>query len=322
MSFWNDRKVAITGGAGFLGSHLAEKLCKEGAQVVVLDMLKRGKTIPYGVEHVKVDVASVEYLTMVLRRVDTVFNLAAHVAGVIYNQQHQLEMFSENERLQVAPLLAAEAAGVEHFLQVSSVCVYAPEHNHPAREIDGHEGEPVNANNGYSWSKRIGERAAHWSRLPHVVIVRPSNLYGPRDYFDDRAHVIPALIRKALHDDQILVNGTGYERREFLYVEDAAAGLMAAMERGRHKEAYNIGTNGDTCVPIREVVGSIQALLDQDKPVTYSSDYDAGDPARWSDCTKAITELKWHADTPLVDGLAKTIQWYQEHTNARLVSHV
>lgn len=322
MSYWKDRKAAITGGAGFLGSHLAEKLLKAGAQVVLLDTLSRGKTVPYGVEHVKVDVTSVDFLSAVFRRVDTVFNLAAHVAGVIYNQQHQLEMYSENEKLQVAPLLAAEKAGIEHFLQVSSVCVYAPEHNHPAKEANGHEGEPTNANNGYSWAKRIGERAAYWSRIPHVVIARPSNLFGPRDYFDDRAHVIPALIRKAIEHDQIQVNGTGYERREFLYVEDAADGLMAAMESGRHKEAYNIGTNGDTCVTIREVMSHIQVLLGQDKPVTYSSEYDAGDPARWSDCTKAIKELKWHADTSLIDGLEKTIAWYQEHSNARLVSHV
>ena len=312
MTFWQDKKVVVTGGCGFVGSHLVPLLVEQGAQVLVVDDMRRGRNLPpKGVTVLRLDAGDPRALAKPFTGAHAVFNLAAHVAGVIYNQHNHLEMYRENERLQVAPVLAAEQAGVERFLQVSSVCVYAPEYNHPAIEGFGHMDEPVRANNGYSWAKRMGEKAAWWSKIPHVVTVRPSNLYGPRDYFDERAHVIPALIKKALHDDVITVNGTGHEQREFLYVEDAARGMLAALEDGIRQGAYNLGTDGATCVSIRDLMDMIQVVCGTDKPVTYASDHDPGDPARWSSAKNIATDTGWRHRVHLLEGLKNTVEWYR-----------
>lgn len=311
MSIFAYKKVVVTGGAGFLGSHLVERLVQLGAEVTVVDDLRRGANITPGVQILRQDAGDVAALVPIFRGAFAVFNLAAHVAGVIYNQSNHLEMYRENERILTAAVTAAERAGVERFLQTSSVCVYSPEHNHPALEVNGHAGEPVAANNGYSWAKRMGERAVAWSRIPHAVIVRPSNLYGPRDHFDGRAHVIPALIKKALGPDPVMqVYGTGKEIREFLYVDDCAAGMIAALEHGAPGLAYNLGA------PERISIGGLTIHIQQaagvHKPIEFSSEFDAGDPGRWSDSTLVKLHTGWRASVSLAQGLAATVAWYKE----------
>jgi GDP-L-fucose synthase len=190
--------------------------------------------------------------------------------------------------------------------------VYAPGYNSPCLELNGHEGQPTNANSGYAFAKRTGELHATQAALEHVVIARPSNLYGPRDYYHPReqAHVIPALIDKVLNDDEIIVNGTGNERREFLFVEDAAAGLMHLMEHGAHREAYNLGTGGGTVISIRSLVDKIQVYAGTNKPVRFTSQFDAGDDARWSNCDK-LSALGWQYRTGLDEGIKRTLEDYQ-----------
>lgn len=311
MGFWTDKKVIVTGGAGFVGSHLVELLLYAEARVTVLDDFSRGDTRIQGASYFRTDVGDDRASCAFYKDAFAVFNLAACVAGVIYNQGNHLEMYNENMRLLTGALLGAERAHVPHFLQVSSVCVYSPENLTPCQEDKGHEGQPTLANEGYSWAKRMGERVAKWSRIPHVVIVRPSNIYGPRDYFDERAHVIPALIRKATSEEGIVVNGTGNEYREFLYVEDAARGMLHALEYGEHGGTYNLGTHSDTCVPMRILTKMIQqATGTEHKPVIFSSDHDAGDSKRFSDCSK-IRALGWRHQVGLEEGLAKTAEWYE-----------
>lgn len=311
-TFYADRRVVVTGGAGMVGAALVEQLVALGADVLVLDDLSRGNTYIPGVPIRRIDVGNEAAVRGELRDAFALFNLAAYVAGVQYNQHNHALMFERNMRLQTAPILAAAAQRIPHVLQVSSVCVYDPEHNHPAVEDMGHVGTPHAANSGYAWAKRMGERVIDWADLEHAVIVRPSNLYGPRDYFDDRAHVIPALIKKALTENVIRVNGSGYERREFLYVADAASGMLAALEHGEHGSVYNVGTDGATCVTIRALMGIIQEVTGTlDKEVVYASDYNAGDPARWSDCT-ALRALGWRHTTGLVAGIAATVDWYRK----------
>lgn len=310
MGFWTGENVTILGGAGFLGAHLTKALLDVGARVTVIDGFNRGKNRLEGARYLKADIGDSDRTPVLYEKAFAVFNLAAHVAGVIYNQRNHLEMYHENMRLLTAPLLASEQAGVERFLQVSSVCAYAPEHLAPCEEQNGSKGEPTKANEGYSWAKRMGERVALWANIPRVVIARPSNLFGPGDYFDERAHVIPALIRKTVEDDVIRVNGTGQERREFLYVEDAALGLMAALEHGEHREAYNVGTDGATCATIEQIVTMIKHYAKQEhKPVVFESAHDPGDSARWSDCSK-IHALGWQHKTGLATGLQLTTTWY------------
>lgn len=312
MSDWHGARIVVTGGAGFVGSALVSLLLEAGAHVTVLDNFSRGQNVRSGAHSVTGDAGDLGTCLKTFQGADAVFNLAATVAGVIYNLTAHVEMFGENLRLQMVAPLAAAQMKVPRFLQVSSVCVYAPEHNHPCLEEFGHAGEPVAANAGYSWSKRMGERMAQWAHLEHLVIVRPSNIYGPGDYFDDKAHVIPALIKKALDPacEAVHLHGSGTEVREFLYVEDVARGMAHALLHGMPGAVYNLGTNGRTAVSIHVLARQILNAAQVQKPIVTHPDADSGDVSRWSDCTR-IESLGWRAETELQAGLAETIRWYR-----------
>lgn len=317
MAFWTGQKVVVTGGAGLVGSYLVSFLLDAGADVLILDNLSNAKhttiNLDKGARILRIDAGNASALETPFKDAFAVFNLAAYVAGVLYNQTHHLEMYHQNERLQTAPVIAAEKAGVAHFLQVSSVCVYAPEYTVAAVEGNGQRGEPVQANNGYSWSKRMGERVIRWSTIPHAVVVRPSNIYGPRDDFSERSHVIPALIKKSIHNDVIHVHGTGCEVREFLYVEDAARGMLAALEKGHNKQAYNL--SGAEVISIQDLAYKIRDLCGEQKEVIFKGG-NAGDSIRYSMGDKAKREIGFSATTQLDEGLQKTIEWYRStHAN-------
>jgi len=310
--FYRGKNIAVTGGCGFVGGTLVKKLVDAGAnQVVVLDTMVRGNRKIKGALYHPSDVTRLESCAFWFKRVDVVFNLAASVAGVLHNMSHHTEMYTENIGLVTTPVMAAQQEGVKHFLQVSSVCIYDPRLNHPSFEESGMLGEPHFANAGYAEAKRDGERMIQWSNLDHAVIVRPSNIYGPFDYFDEKAHVIPALIRKSIDDDVIHLYGPSQTEREFIFVHDVADGMMHAMAYGRNKTAYNIGCHGKNKVSmillaemIREGVGY------PEKEIIVHSDEGGGDPIRFSSCSR-MNDLGWRWSTPLDDGLLRTIEWYK-----------
>lgn len=310
-NFWQGKRVVVTGGAGFLGRHVCLLLKEHGAAVVSLDNYSQGRHAIPGVDNYNDDAAKMAVCQNIFYGADAVFNLAAKVAGVFYNQTHNTEMFYKNVALQSIPILAAEELKTPHFLQVSSVCVYAEGYNSPSLESNGQAGDPVAENNGYAWAKRMGERAALWSSLPHVVVARPSNMYGPFDHFDNQeaAHVIPRLVNRALGDypDFELFNG-GTNRREFLYVEDAAAGLLHLLEHGQHRETYNLGTNGRTSVSMGDLIDAVQTAAGTNKPKRNVVKAGTGDNVRWSDCDK-LEALGFLADTTLQEGIGKTVAW-------------
>jgi GDP-L-fucose synthase len=321
--YWQGKKVVVTGGAGMIGCQLVRQLVDLGADVnvQVLDDFSRGLVYVKGATYSRGDAGDSQQCHRLLQDTSAVFNLAAAVAGVEFNQSHQLEMLNANLRLQTVPLQAALELGVERFLQVSSVCVYAPDCNHPAEEDNGREGEPHPANRGYAWAKRLGEIAAECAAQAglHTVIVRPSNCYGPHDHFDERAHVIPALIKRILGPEpEVKVNGSGQEIREFLYSTDAAAGMIAALERGDKGRIYNIGTHGSTACSIYDLVETIQDAVSargERKPVVFVDAYNPGDEARWSDTGRAAAELGWHSRVSLYEGVRKTVEWYRNNVS-------
>jgi len=311
MPYWNGRRIVVTGGCGMIGAPLVRLLVEHGATVIVLDDLSRGYTQIEGASYLRGDAGSMTRCVETFQRADGVFNLAATVAGVDYNMAHQLAMYSANMRLQLVPVLAAVEARVRRFVQCSSACIYSPEYNHPAKEDYGHAGNPHAGNAGYAWAKRMGERAFLWSGL-NGVIVRPFNSYGPLDYYDERAHVIPALIKKCLQDDVVKVASRDTVR-EFIYSADVAEGMVAAYQWGRNQGIYNLGTGGKTAVKIRGLTMMILNIMGlKDSPPVEWLDSRAGDEIRFSDCTLAEKELNWHYRTGLVEGLGKAITWYQE----------
>lgn len=317
-NFWKDKRVCVIGGAGFVGLHLIEMLFDAGAKVRVLDNLSRSDERPFSPDAIGFhygDCSDEGTCRDIFKDQQYIFNLAAWVAGVDYNQKNQVEMYSRNWLTQMMPLRIAHEYGIERFLSVSSVCVYAPEFNAPCVEENGFRGEPIQANLGYSLAKRAGERMAIWYTDAglHTVRVRPSNIFGPGDYFDERAHVIPALIRKAFGDEEIVANGTGREQREFLYVTDAAQGMMDALQFGEKGAVYNLGTDGDTRVSISELAHLICIAAGcPEKPIVFKHQFDSGDSVRWSIAQLAHYALDWGHEIGIEEGLEKTVEWYRE----------
>jgi nucleoside-diphosphate-sugar epimerase len=309
--FYQDQNVVVLGGAGFVGRHLCRLLEERGANVYVLDHFSRSgyamaKMFPY--KFYCLDIIRDHYIfSYELKKFApfAVFNLAAAVAGVEYNQNHHNQMFLDNVQLQTMPVMVCERLDVPYFLQVSSACVYGEDANAPAIESNL-GGEPVGANAGYSWAKRMGERAVQWSNLKHAVIVRPSNIYGPGDWYDEKAHVIPKLIKGQI--DGTAQYFASEAVREFIYVEDAAEGMLAALEFGGNKETYNLGTNGFTKISIGELHKEIARLTDTPLPPEINAPFDTGDVERYSDTLKI--NAFWIHKTNLYNGLRKTVEAY------------
>jgi nucleoside-diphosphate-sugar epimerase len=157
-NYYRDKKVVVCGGAGFVGGYLVEQLVSMGAKVTVLDDLSRGVRVHPETDFATVDVSDVDECVYFFDGAFAVFNLAAQVAGVLHNENHHLSMYKGNVDLLTAPTIAADICGVPNFLQVSSVCIYSPDNNHPSKEEYGMTGAPHHANAGYSEAKRDGER--------------------------------------------------------------------------------------------------------------------------------------------------------------------
>lgn len=317
-SFYDGKRVAVTGGLGFVGSQLCEKLVAMGADVYILDD-KSHNAVKHvdGAKLLGVDAGDVDGCVWAFRRgsvdgspVSIVFNLAAAVAGVLHNMGHHHEMFKGNIDLQTAPVAAADSLGIESFVQVSSVCVYDPIYNHPSFEEQGSVGSPDRSNAGYAWAKRMGEQAIHFSNIKRPVIVRPSNVFGPRDHFDDKAHVIPALMKRAVNNDVIDCYGDPTYMREFIYSEDVADGMIAAGAAGKPRQEYNIGCNRRNTISMGELAKTIARICGvPDKEIVWHAGRGGGDALRWSNSELARTHLDWVSEMELSDGLKKTFSW-------------
>ena len=301
-----------------LGSHLAELLLSMGSEVTVMDNLSRGHYHIKGAQYIEFpwnDVCDPVACESAFQDSYAVFNLAAACGGLYHNLSHQAEQFWENMKLQTVPAIAARNVSVPIFLQVSTVCVYADRYNSPAREVNGQLEEPEPANAGYAWAKRMGERVCSWvftDSLTTPVIVRPTNMYGPRDYFDEKAHVIPALVRKFINQDTVQVYG-GPQTREFLYVEDAAKGLVTIATEGSGHGVYNLGTNGRTTTTIHDLALLVKELTGSQAEIEFITDRPTGDAHRRTDSSKSEA-LGWRATTSLREGLIKTIEWYENES--------
>jgi GDP-L-fucose synthase len=300
-----------------VGSRLTEFLLEQGAVVSIMDNFSRGKTQVPGVYAIRRADATSEYACRAAALgKDVVFNLAAKVGGIYYNVGHNAEQFWENMKLLSVPAIGCAQMRVPVYVQVSTVCVYNDDLNDPALEENGQLGEPEGANAGYAWAKRMGERVCAWAfegSDTRWMVARPSNMFGPRDYFDDKAHVIPALLKKFLKGDSPIKVFGGSQAREFLYTDDAARGLMVMAEKGQRGEVYNLGTGGQTRVTIADLAELIRYITYKGSNAWPEIEFDAtretGDKGRSTDISK-IRALGWEPQVGLKEGLERVLEWY------------
>lgn len=315
----NKPRVLITGGSGFIGSFLTEKLVKRGNQVTVFvrkgASLKNLSSISSKIKIIEGDLFDKKQVIKSLENIDYVYNLAAKIAGVRFNMEHQAEMLSANISMGLNILESARINNIKKLLLVSSACVYPRECKIPTPESEGFVGDPEPTNFGYGWSKRVLEVAAKTYYTQYglnISIVRPYNCYGPRDHFDDpEAHVIPALIKRAFsNENPFLIWGNGQATRSFLYVEDLVEGIMLAMEKGG-LDPINLGTSEE--ISIKDLVRLILKISKKNPKLVFDKSKPSGQPRRNCDSTLAKKVLGFKAKTNLKEGLTKTINWYRKN---------
>ncbi|MFQ5506597.1 MAG: NAD-dependent epimerase/dehydratase family protein [Planctomycetota bacterium] len=317
--FWRGKRVLVTGGNGFIGSHLVERLLGAGASVT--SSASSEATSLRFLGHVKDDVRFAVgdlrdpgHCMRILEGQDQLMHLAARVGGIEYNIAHPASIFRENMHVFLNCMEAARAAGTP-VLVTSSACVYPRHCSIPTPEVEGFEDRPEPTNEGYGWAKRmeefLGEAYAREFGM-HVRIARPYNAYGPRDNFDPgSSHVIPAIIRRVFEsEEQLVVWGDGRTSRSFLFVEDFVRGLMVVAERSPQIEAINIGADEETS--IGELAETLVELSGRDLEIVYDTEQPAGQPRRHCDTRLSEELLGYRARVSLREGLAKTISWFLE----------
>lgn len=316
--FWEGRSVLVTGGSGFIGSHLVELLLQEGARVTATASSEATKARYWGAAKNGLDVRvgdlrDPDHARRVVKGHEVVMHLAARVGGIAFNMAHPGSIFRENLLTFMNVLDVAREAGVGRFLVTSSACVYRRFCSIPTPESEGFDGRPEPTNEGYGWAKRmeefLGEAYAREYGMD-VRIARPYNAYGPRDNFDpETSHVIPALIRRVLTENPVVVWGDGTASRSFLYATDFARGLLAVAERSPRVEAINIGADEETTV--RDLVALIVKLSGRSVDVRFDDSKPGGQPRRRCDTRTAEQLLGFRAQVPLAEGLQRTIEWYR-----------
>jgi GDP-L-fucose synthase len=313
MGFWDDEHIAVTGGAGFLGSHVVRRLRSLGCEEVF---------VPRSAEYDLRQMVDVKRMYDDARP-DTVIHLAAVVGGIGANRANPGQFFYDNLVMGAQLMEEGRLRGVEKFVAIGTVCAYPKFTPVPFREENLWDGYPEETNAPYGLAKKMLLVQAQAYRQQYGfngIYLLPVNLYGPRDNFDpESSHVIPALIRKCVEarergDDQIVVWGTGKATREFLYVEDAAEGILLATERYDGSEPVNLGSGME--ISIEELVQLIARLTRFEGDVAWDTSKPDGQPRRCLDTGKAERLFGFKAETPFEEGLRKTVAWYEERRMA------
>ena len=304
------KKILVTGGAGFLGSFVVEKLLQRGVK-------RENLRIPRSRD---CDLRIWENCVRAVDGIDIVIHLAARVGGIGFNMKYPAELFYDNAIMGIQLMEAARQSRVKKFVAVGTVCAYPKFTSVPFREEDFWNGYPEETNAPYGIAKKMFLVQAESYRKQYgfnAIYLIPVNLYGPRDHFDpEDAHVIPALIVKFFDakmkgEKKVTAWGTGKASREFLYVEDAAEGIILATEKYEGKEPVNIGSGKE--ISIRDLVYLVKEVIDYRGEVVWDTSKPDGQPKRMLDTSRAKVTFGFEAKTPFEDGLYRTVIWYREN---------
>jgi len=309
MGFWSDKRVLVTGGAGFLGSFVVEKLKDRDCNNIF---------IPRSQDYNLVDMEAVERVYKDSDP-DIVIHLAASVGGIGANMENPGKYFYDNLMMGAQMMEQGRLSGIEQFVALATICSYPKFTPVPFKEEELWNGYPEETNAPYGLAKKmllVQSQAYRQQYGFNSCCLFPVNLYGPRDNFDpDSSHVIPALIKKCIdaitnNESVITVWGTGKASREFLYVEDAAEAIILATERYDKSDPVNIGAGFE--ITIKDLVQLIVNLTNFKGEIVWDTSKPDGQPRRMLDTSKAEKEFGFKAKTNFEKGLKKTIEWYRE----------
>ncbi len=327
-SFWADRKVFVTGGAGFLGTYVVDKLRKRGAKDIIVPRIE------------KYDLTEIESINRLFDDHDVpksdemkseksapkdkvvVIHLAALVGGIEANRRRPADYFYANLMMGTQLMHEAWQRRVNKFVAIGTICAYPKITSLPFKEENLWDGYPEETNAPYGLAKKMLLVQAQSYRQQYgfnALYLLPVNLYGPGDNFDlQTSHVIPALIRKCIEardrgEDQIVVWGDGSPTREFLFVEDAAEGILLAAEHFNDSQPVNLGSGQE--ISIKGLVNTITRLTGFQGELVWDTSKPNGQPRRVLDTTKAEEYFGFRAQTKFEDGLRQTIEWYRENQN-------
>lgn len=299
-SFWKDKTVVITGSHGFVGTHLIRKLNE-------LDC------VPIGIKSGEYDLRNMVDCRKVLEcQPDYVFNLAANVGGIGYNQKHPYSLYFDNTAINLNMIQAAIENKVKKFIQLGTVCAYPKFVSVPFNEESLWDGYPEETNAPYGLAKRnslIQLQTAREEFGFNGIYLLPTNLYGPGDHFEEaRSHVIPALIKKFVEaKDEIEIWGSGNASRDFLYIDDAIEGILLAAEHYNLPTPINLGSGRE--VRIGVLVEYLKKIFQFKGKILYNTNKPDGQPRRCLRIWKA-KQLGWQPKIGLKEGLRATTSWY------------
>ena len=319
--YWNNKKVLVAGGAGFIGSYLVELLVYDGAKVTVADDLSRGRleNLSGVMEQIffrNVDLRNLHLCEEVCSGQDVVMNLAAPAFGIKYSMTHHAQTLTDVIRIGFNLLDAARRQNVRRFLVVSSSCVYPDDAIVPTKEDEALRGTPETVNIGYGWGKRMVELQGQYYAREYdmeIAIARPFNAYGPREPLElEKAHVMPALIQRVLRgDDPVTVWGSGKQTRSFVHGKDAALGLKLITEHYAVADPVNVGHGRETT--IRELAERILEITGKDIKLVFDTSKPEGATRKSADVTK-LREVT-HGFTPQItldEGLEEMIEYFRD----------
>jgi GDP-L-fucose synthase len=308
------KKILLTGGSGFLGSFVSEELLARG---VKRDNIRLPRSND-------LDLRKWEDCRKAVKDTDMVIHLAAKVGGIGYNLKYPGELFYDNAVMGIQLMEAARQEGVEKFVAVGTVCAYPKFTPIPFKEENLWDGYPEETNAPYGVAKKALLVQAESYRKQYgfnAIYLIPVNLYGPGDHFDpEDAHVIPALILKFFDARErglkkVTAWGTGNPSREFLYVKDAARGIVLAAEKYEKSGPVNLGSGEE--IRIGELVYMIKELVGYEGEVEWDASRPDGQPRRKLDVSRAKEEFGFESEITLAEGLVETVEWYRTHVLKR-----
>lgn len=312
-AFWSDKRVVVTGGAGFLGSFVVEQLRARDCRAIV---------VPRSRDYDLVEMDAVRRLYADANP-DVVIHLAARVGGIGANQANPGRFFYDNLMMGSQLIEVGRQVGLKKFVAIGTICAYPKYAPIPFKEDDLWAGYPEETNAPYGLAKKmmlVQSQAYREQYGFNSIVLFPVNLYGPRDNFDlETSHVIPALIRKCAEAQQngkpeIVLWGDGTPTREFLYVEDAAEGILLAAEQYDDSRPLNLGTGEE--ISIKNLAGMIATELGFHGRILWDHTKPNGQPRRCLDVSRIKQTIGFQAMHSLRDGLKKTIQWYRVNRDA------